>query len=447
MITCNHFFLTLKKHFLLHEKAKICVALSGGLDSMVLINLLLSFSKVFSSIELEAAHCNFLLRNEESYKDEFFVKNFCVEKNIICHIKQFDTLKFSKKKKLSIQMAARKLRYDWFFELSKKNFYKYIILGHHLNDSIETFFINICRGTGIKGLLGIPEKNGIFLRPLSNFTKKEIMHYAKTKNIKWRPDKSNKETKYLRNEIRFFLSKFSSFSSLFYKGFKKTINHLCDENYLLEEKIKKICHEITIIKKENPFLWKMKCDKIKKLHPLSFYLFKLFSPYGFNNVDNLKYIINAQSGKHLLSKKYQIIKNRNDCILIYNKFLLENKNKSFFIYDIKNIDQTSLPFGISFFLNPNKKDAKKMFLVDFNKIIFPLLLRTWRNGDFFFPLNMNGKKKLSKHYKDKKFSILEKEQTWLLVNGDGNIILVIKDRLDNRFKISEKTKKILGIKI
>ncbi|WP_185859498.1 tRNA lysidine(34) synthetase TilS [Blattabacterium cuenoti] len=441
MKTYDHVFLEkIRKYFSFQIKKKVCVAVSGGLDSMVLINVLLDLS----NIELEAAHCNFTLRNKESNEDEVFIRKFCAKKSIICHVKKFDTLNFSKKNKFSIQMAARKLRYDWFSELLKNNLYEYIVLAHHLNDSIETFFLNILRGTGIKGLLGIPKKNEKFIRPLSDFTKEEILHYAKIKNIKWRSDSSNQETKYLRNQIRLILSQFSSFSSFFYKGFKKTIDHLHDENFLIEEKIKKVYHEITLEKKDDPFFWKVECHKIKKLKPLSFYLFKLFSQYGFDDVKSLKSLIYAQSGKQLISKKYRIIKNRNNWILISNELLSENKNKTYVIQDFKNV---CLPIDIKFFFNPKKEDRKKMFLVDFEKIQFPLLLRTWKKGDFFFPFKMKGKKKLSKYYKEKKFSLLEKEQTWLLINGNGYIILIVGNRLDDRFKITEKTKKILGIKI
>ncbi|WP_185862315.1 tRNA lysidine(34) synthetase TilS [Blattabacterium cuenoti] len=438
----DHVFLEkIIKNFSFEITKKICVAVSGGLDSMVLINLLLEIP----NIDLVVAHCNFTLRNKESDEDEIFIKNFCIKKNIICHIKRFDTLSFSKKNKLSIQMAARKLRYDWFTELLKIYSYEYIVLGHHLNDTIETFFINIFRGTGIKGLLGIPKKNKKFIRPLYNFTKKEILHYATIKNIKWRLDSSNKEIKYLRNKIRFFLSKFSYFSSSFDKGVQKTINYLHDENFLIEKEIDKKYRKITVEKKENPFFWKIECKEIEKLNPLSFYLFKLFSPYGFYDINGLKHLINAQSGKLLLSKKYRIIKNRNDWIVISNHFYLVNKNKIYIIQNIENRD--FLPIDIKFFLDPKKETKKKMFFIDFDKIKFPLLLRTWRKGDFFVPFNMKGTKKLSKYYKEKKFSLLEKEQIWLLINGNGYIIFIIGNRLDDRFKVTEKTKKILGIKI
>ncbi|AWU39385.1 PP-loop family protein [Blattabacterium punctulatus CPU2] len=426
------------------ENKNICVAVSGGLDSMVLINLLLHISFNLK-ITLSVAHCNFSLRNKESNEDEYFVRNFCVKKNISYHIKRFNTFDFSKKKKISIQMAARKLRYDWFEELLEINSYEYIALGHHFNDSIETFFINMMRGTGIKGLLGIPIKNKKFIRPLSGFTKKEILHYAKIKNIQWRLDSSNKEYKYLRNKIRLITS---TFSNSFYKGVKKSMEYLYKENFFIEIEIKKINKEITVEKKSNPFLWKIECEKIKNLQPLSFYLFKLFFPYGFSNIENLKHLIHAQSGKQLISKRYRIIKNRNYWILIENHFF-DKKDKGYVIQDIKFENLKYLPIDIQFIINPSpkEKNTKNMSFIDFDKIEFPLELRTWKKGDYFFPLNMKGKKKLSKYYKEKKFSLLEKKQIWLLINGNGDIILVIGNRLDDRFKVTKTTKKILGIKI
>ncbi|WP_185851751.1 tRNA lysidine(34) synthetase TilS [Blattabacterium cuenoti] len=439
----DHFFLEkIIKNFPI-EKKKICVAVSGGLDSMVLLNLLLHIPSITA---LGVAHCNFTLRNRESNKDECFVKNFCLKNHITYHIKRFNTFDFSKKHKLSIQMASRTLRYNWFNELLLNNSYELIALGHHLNDSIETFFINLMRGTGTKGLLGIPKQNGKFIRPLSNFTKKEIFFYAKKRNINWRLDKSNLDTKkYLRNKIRSIMSVFSI------KGIKKSIDYLHQENFLIEKQIEKINQEITIEKKNNPFLWKISCHKMMNLKPLSFYLFKLFFSYGFSkNIKNLKDLLYAQSGKQLISKKYRIIKNRNFWILISNSFLFENKNKVFLIPNISSNNdhkKMSLPINVKFSFHKKIEKNKKIVFIDFDKIQFPLKLRTWKKGDYFYPINMKGKKKLSKYYKEKKFSLLEKEQTWLLVNGNKDIILVLGNRLDNRFKVTVKTKKILGIKI
>ncbi|WP_185864637.1 tRNA lysidine(34) synthetase TilS [Blattabacterium cuenoti] len=448
----NYFLEKIKKYFVFEKIKNICVAVSGGLDSMVLLNLLLCIPSIK---KLDVAHCNFGLRKQESDHDEIFIQNFCKKKEINLYVKKFNLLNFSKENKLSIQMAARKLRYDWFNQLLKNNFYEKIALGHHLNDSVETFFINIFRGTSIKGLLGIPNRNKKFIRPLSSFTKDDIFYYAKMKNISWREDSSNLENKYLRNKIRFALKKFSFFYPSFINGVKRTINYLQDDNYIIENKIKDICKKITIYKKYDPLVWKIKCKNLENLIPLSFYLFKIFSPYGFRDINGLKNLIHSQSGKYILSNKYSILKNRNHWILFSNEKLKEKD----IIYTIENMnkkyDIQYFPIKMNFSIIEPKEvinsyynsSNNHLFFVDLEKIQFPLCLRTWRKGDFFYPINMKGKKKISKYYKDNKFSILEKKSTWLLINGNHDIILIIGNRLDDRFKVTEKTKNILKIKI
>lgn len=448
----NYFLEKIKRYFSFEKIKKICVAVSGGLDSMVLLNLLMDISYIK---KLEVAHCNFGLRKKESNDDEIFIKSFCEKKNIVLHLKRFDTLNFSKEKKLSIQMAARKLRYDWFNSLLKKNYSceYYIALGHHLNDSIETFFLNILRGTSVKGLLGIPKKNKNFIRPLSSFTKDEILRYAKIKNISWRSDSSNLETKYLRNKVRLSLNNFYSYFPSFFNGIKKTINYLQYDNLIIEDKIKEICEDITEEKNNNPLVWKIKYKKLENLIPLSFYLFRIFSPYGFRDINNLKSLIFSQSGKYIISNEYYILKNRDHWILFSNK-KLEGKGKNYTIQNIKEYDKNFFPIKIDFSIQLKKTNNyynnNNKFFVDFGKIQLPLYIRTWRNGDYFYPINMKGKKKLSKYYKENKYSFLEKENTWLLINGNNDIILVMGNRgnrLDNRFKITGQTKKILEIKI
>lgn len=446
----NKIFEKIKKNFSFNNK-NIGVAVSGGIDSMVLINLLLNKSVNFSNIEV--LHCNFHLRGIESYSDELFIRKFCKEKKIICRIKRFNTLNIAKKNKISIQMMARKLRYDWFNKLLKKKIYDYIALGHHLDDSIETFFINIIRGTGGNGLKGIPVINEKIIRPIYFLKKKEIIDYANSSKIKWKNDSSNSNIKYLRNKIRLFLFPLlsSSFSDFFYSGIKKTMSYVYDENIFIENNIKKICKEITIEKKVKPFFWKIDIQKIKKFKPLSFHLFKLFCSYGFNDIKNLNNMIFAKSGKQMMSKKYRIIKDRSFWIITTHKNYLKNKNKLFLIHSIiKKVDLPSITFR--FYIKEYKKlffrkikNLESLFLLDLKKIKFPLSIRTWRKGDFFFPINGIGKKKLSKYYKDNKFSILEKENIWLLINGDGRIILITKNCLDDRFKITKKTNKILMV--
>ncbi|WP_185872911.1 tRNA lysidine(34) synthetase TilS [Blattabacterium cuenoti] len=437
----------LKKEFSIKKKNKICIAVSGGLDSMVLLHLFIKISNILS-LSIEIAHCNFSLRKSESDQDEQFIKHLCYKKDILCHIKKFNILEYSKKNKLSIQMSARKLRYKWFDKLIQEKYYDYLALGHHLNDSIETFFINLIRGTGIKGLLGIPKKNKKIIRPLYSFTKEEIFNYAKKNKIIFRYDSSNQDQKYLRNKIRFIISSFSpSIYYYFYKGFKKSINFLYQENYLIEQNILKIKKQITSEQREYPFIWKINCNKVQQLS--SIYLFKLFFQYGFS-IKNIKQLCYAQTGKQLISNQYRIIKNRKELILIENEYFNLCKNKIYIITNF-NVSNILLPIKIQFniyrekIINIEKMiTTNNILFIDFDKIELPLKLRTWRKGDIFYPLNMTGKKKLSKYYKDNKLSLLDKEKTWLLINGNNNIILV-GNRLDNRFKITLKTQKILGI--
>ncbi|WP_185883091.1 tRNA lysidine(34) synthetase TilS [Blattabacterium cuenoti] len=443
----KRFVLEIEKFFFNKKPESIGVSVSSGMDSMVLIHLLMECLDID---HLEVIHCNFQLRGIESDQDEFFIRNFCIKKNIICHVKKFHPLDFSKKKKISLQMAARKLRYDWFHQLFRQQLYDYIALGHHLDDSIETFFINIMRGTGLKGLRGISKIQGKFIRPLLNFTKKDIFNYAKNNNVQWRLDHSNLYFKYLRNKIRLHLKIMRFFSYFSYKGIKKTIKNIYEENCLLEIGIKKIEKSITIEKKNHPFIWKIKCQEIKKLHPLSLYLFKLFSPYGFHDMNSIKNLIESSSGKQIISKKYRIIKNREYWILVSNQFFLEKKDRVFIVTNEEKMNQKiDTPMKIRFFIHSKKirNNNKHKIIVDFDKIKYPLLLRTWRIGDFFIPYNMIGRKKISKYYKDSKFSLLEKEQTWLLINGNGNIIWIINNRLDDRFKITKNTKNFLEISV
>ncbi len=349
-------------------------------------------------------------------------------------------------------MLARKLRYNWFHDLLNKNRYECIAVGHHFDDSIETFFINLIRGTGIKGLLGIPKYTKEIIRPLFNFRKKDILSYAKENNIKWRLDCSNFETKYIRNKVRLTLGPIlNSFSYNLYNGIKNTMNFLHDESILIEKNINKIHDDITIYKKSNPFIWKINNEKLKKFNPLYFYLFKLFYPYGFYDINSLIRVLDAESGKKLFSKKYCLIKDRNCWIVIKNEFFSYlNKKKFFYIPNLKLSNKFHLPIKIKFlkkkFYNEYKKNYEKIFFIDFDKIQFPLLLRIYKKDDFFY---INKKKKfLIKYYKDNKFSFLEKKQTWLLINGNNDIILITKNCIiDDRYKITDKTKNTLIILI
>lgn len=418
----------------LNKNIKILVAVSGGIDSMVMLNWLIKLD-----YNISVAHANFNLRGIESNNDEFFVKNFCLKKNIIFHLKKFNTKNYAIENKLSIQMAARILRYKWFEKLVKENNYKFVAIAHNLEDSIETFFINLFRGTGIKGLLGIIPYRGHIIRPLLNISKKEIKKYAITNKIEWRDDISNQDNRYLRNSIRNkLLPIVKEISPIFLKSFKKTINNLYDDNIIINNTLNFIIKDITIEKNKNPIFWKIDFNKLKKLTPINTIIFKIFYKYGFYNIEDIIKLFNSQSGKFLISNNYIIIKDRN-CLLLSSKNYL-NKN----IYIINNLNYITNPINL-FFSIYSYIDYNATFAIDYYKIKFPLYIRTWRNGDYFYPVGINKKQKLSKYFKNEKISILDKEKYWILLNYDNNIISIIGKRLDTRFQVTYRTKKVLNI--
>ncbi|YBU88131.1 MAG: tRNA lysidine(34) synthetase TilS [Candidatus Walczuchella monophlebidarum] len=293
----------------------ILVAVSGGVDSMVLLDLFQN--SIFS---LSVAHANFKLRSIESDADEDFVKNKCLQKKIPFYGKRFDIITHARMNKCSVQMSARTLRYNWFYHLGKNLHCDCIVLGHNLNDEIETFFMNLSRGTGLKGLLGIPKKVGPILRPLLPFTRKQIMLYARSRNLHWREDSSNKEYKYLRNVIRHrVVPVLFKILPNFEQNFYKTLYHL-NQYYSLSEQAVHISRiQITVMKKIDPFLWEINTEVLKRFYPLNGYLFRLFSPYGFKNLPDLKRLLQAQPGKQLFSKYYRLVSGQNRWLLMQKK--------------------------------------------------------------------------------------------------------------------------------
>jgi len=407
---------------------KILVAVSGGIDSMTLLNILLKLRR-----PLGVVHANFQLRGDFSNKDETFVTDVCKKKNIPLYKKRFNVIANK-----NMQITARELRYDWFEQLLKTKSYDFLALGHHLDDSIENFFLNLIRGTGIKGFLGIPKKIKQYIRPLLTLTKAEIISYANKYDISWREDTSNSKNEYFRNSVRNCLVPvLKKLSINFSKNFQKTINYLYDTSHLENEYLQKISEEITEEKTFHPYFWKINCKKLKKIQTLTTCLFKLFSPYGFVNITDMIRLLNAQSGKQIFSRKYRILKDRNYWILVPRIINIEQK-----VYKIIDLLPKKTPFSLYFSFN-NKIEASADASVDLYKLHWPLQLRTWKKGDYFYPLNF--KKKLSKYFKDEKLSLFEKDHIWILTNAYNDIVWIVKRRLDDRFKVTEKTKHVLNI--
>lgn len=419
------------------KERKLLLATSGGLDSMVMVDL---FRKL--NFEIAIVHCNFQLRGLESFGDQKLVQD-CAEINKIpSFITQFDTLAFAKEYKLSIQVAARELRYNWFYELLETKGYDYILTAHHADDNLETFLINIVRGTGLDGLTGIPVENDKIIRPFLLFSRQEIESYAKMNNVQWREDISNSSDKYLRNKIRHnLIPVLKELSPDFLSTFQKTQNYLKESQMMARDASIMVYQQVAKkIGEEVHF----DLNQLKKLSNYKSYLYHWLNEFGFSAWDDIYDLVESQSGKQVFSEKFRLLKNRDFLILSSINFI--NKEEIYLID--RNQKEVKIPINLLFskvdHINPVSNTT---IFVDDDKLQFPLVLRHWEKGDNFQPLGMEGKsKKVSKIFKDEKLSLIEKENTWLLCS-ENQIVWIVGIRQDERFKIENSTKNILKIQL
>lgn len=427
------------EHFPFLKSKKLLIAISGGVDSVVLTHLLHQLN-----FDISLAHCNFQLRGEENDKDEEFVKNLGKKLGISTHTTRFNTNEYADSNKLSTQLAARELRYNWFDKLSKEYSFEHLLTAHHADDNLETFLINLTRGTGLEGLTGIPPINGNIVRPLLVFSREEILNYAKQNNIEWREDESNSETKYLRNKIRHQVTPIlKELNASVLKNFNKTIDHLKESQQIIDDKIEDITYEI--ISKEGNLL-KINIEKLLKLSNPKAYLYQLLKPYEFREWNDVQNLIYAQSGKQILTKNYTLLKDRDFLLLLRTSEKSSIKEE---VYTIREENkEITAPIKLLLKRVQEKTDTnQKSIYVDNELLSYPLKLRRWNSGDFFYPTGMLGKKKISKYFKDEKISIINKNKIWLLCSSKNEIIWIIGKRQDRRFLPTDKTTKLLQISI
>ncbi len=431
-----------KNHIVSHLpflfSSKLLIACSGGLDSIVLVRLcrLLNF-------EFDVAHCNFNLRESESDDDEQFVKHFADQVNATFFVQHFDTKKHAEDHGVSIQMAARELRYAWFRDVAKAHQYEYILTAHHADDTLETFLINLSRGTGIDGLTGIPMINDNVVRPLLPFSREQILEFAEESKIKWREDSSNHSTKYLRNKLRHdVIPDLKSVHPQFLQNFEATLEYLRQSSDFIKNQVFRIKKELFEFLEGD--IIKIPINNLRNYGNPRTCLYLLLKEYGFKAWDDIEKVVMAQSGKQIYSETHRLVKDRDNLLL--SPIVEGISDRSYSIHEEEIM--IMIPSGtLKFKIVEEMSDVDlKTIFVDKEKLKYPLTVRKWKDGDYFYPLGMTGKKKLSKYFKDEKLSLLAKERVWLLCSGK-DIIWIINYRADNRFKITPQTNQILKIRI
>lgn len=421
--------------------ARILLAVSGGMDSMSMFSL---FRRTVHSIAI--AHCNFQLRGEESEGDEQLVKKLAEEHNIPFYSKRFDTRQLQENSGKSVQMVARELRYAWFEALMEQEEFDYLAVAHHQDDTMETFFINLLRGTGLAGMTGIPPRNGRIIRPLLGFNREEIAVYAKQQQLAYREDSSNRSVKYLRNALRLeiipvlmelqpalrhvLLKEMEQFGEVF-QVFRQAVMEKMEQLVIQEQE------QIRIPKKA-----------LLSLSPLKPYLFEYLRQYGFNSadVDDIVEGLTATTHAEYHSPTHRLIRESAALILLQNVIPADEETYQV-TADCRRLERP-LPMLITICDKQGtgiEADPSKAF-IDAGKLDFPLELRRWRKGDRFYPLGMKGAKKLSDFFTDEKFTAIQKEKTWLLTSA-GKIVWVAGHRLDERFRVGEGTARIYKIEL
>lgn len=412
------------------------LAVSGGIDSMVMLDLM-----VRSGVPCAIAHCNFRLRGRESDGDEAFVKKLGDDHNLPVYTRSFETEEMAKDRRISVQMAARELRYKWFEELRSDENFDLVATAHNMDDLIETFFINLIRGTGIRGLSGIRARTGMLVRPMLFSFRADIAAYAADRHLAYREDSSNNSSKYLRNRIRHrIIPQLQEINPGFKQGIISTIGKLRNTEIIYEREIDRI-RMIACTKEGDRILLSIR--EIRKLDDKSTFLYELISPFNFSQkaVKDIEKGLDGPSGKQFFSDTHRLVKDRDHLII---SSLGENEITRYYIDDGTpgiseplKMDLMSINRSAHFLIPAEPNTA----CLDYDKLIFPLILRKWQSGDHFYPLGMPHSKKISDYFIDIKLSIVDKERTWLLLSGE-NIVWVVGHRIDDRYKVTKSTRAI-----
>ncbi|MGI9580663.1 tRNA lysidine(34) synthetase TilS [Chryseobacterium sp. RRHN12] len=423
------------------EKHTYLLAVSGGADSMVLTSLFRDFEQEIqdSKFQFQVAHINYKLRGNDSDLDQKTVQDFCEKNHIKFHL--YEVSEKDQKPENSIQLWARELRYRFFKEIQEKEKLEFLVTAHHLNDQLETFIINLSKAAGINGLSGIPSHDNNILRPLLNFSKKEIYQFAELNCIEFREDLSNKKNDYLRNKIRNeIVPKLMETNDHFLDNFRKSSSLLNQTKDFVQKQIQEIENNLTVFNQDYKILSKEKLDQES-----DFVKFEILKKYGFNQEEEIPKIFKAENNSSFFSKEYQLIVNRDELIFIDRS---QEKESEEDIVLIDHFDFSENQSNINLVDHIESIDGiNKGFEWDFDaeKLHFPLRLRKQKEGDEFYPTGFSGKKKVSKFFRDEKLSILARQKIWILTDSNDSVLGVIPFRQDRRYAKYEKTKWSLKI--
>ncbi len=439
----DQFLSFINKHNLIQPSQKVLLAVSGGMDSVVMCDL---FSK--AKINFVIAHCNFGLRGEESNEDEMFVKKLSIKYKVPFMVTTFQTADFAETEKISIQMAARILRYEWFEKIRKEQNCDYIATAHHQNDVLETVLLNLTKGTGIAGLHGIRIKNGHIIRPLLFAEKETIFDYVVENQVIWREDSSNESNKYQRNLIRNeVVPLLKQINPNLENSMSHTVERIVAVEDIFEQEIEMLRKQITWADAQAVFV---NYKAIQTLSQPVIKLSELLKPYHFTyqQSQDIFEAFDKESGKTFLSPTHTLVKDRTELVITPKS--LQSFVSQVITIDSEEliIDNLKLIIGQSFerteeFVVPT---ARKIACLDADKVRFPLQLRKWKEGDWFCPLGMNKKKLISDFLIDQKVPLNLKKDVYLLTSN-GSIVWVLGMRIDDRFKVTDKTEKVILLKI
>ncbi len=429
-----------EKERLFSNNSRLLLAVSGGVDSMVMARLFRD-----AGIKHSIAHCNFSLRGDESDGDEEFVAEYARVNNIPFFSMRFDTLGFAASKKISVQMAARELRYEWFGTIVRREGFDAVAVAHNLNDNVETFLINLLRGTGLSGLTGMDRRHDPVIRPLLFASRAEILAFASSNGIEYREDSSNSEVKYTRNRIRHnVIPEMEKVNPAVLNAITDTMKHLSSASGIIDAYLDRVMEDIFIPARGG---FEVDINALTSLKPFVPHIYELFRRFGISpkQTDEVVSLLGSQTGKYIYTSTHRLLNDRGRIIIT------EKTGEEPAVYVFSSLDEMRIS-GIYTDMHIAEPSGDPLPVtpltasLDLDRITFPVTVRHWEPGDRFMPLGMKQMKKISDFLIDLKVPVTAKEKVLLMLSGQ-EVIWVMGYRIDDRFRVTNKTLKMLVLTV